>query len=70
LVKNENEKPKILIFSNNQERIKIFGKNKSLIKETEIYPGKNIVSLNIPSDSLSELIISYKNSGKEIKLKN
>lgn len=70
LVKNESEKPKVLIFSNKQEGIKIFGKNEYLIKETEIYPGKNIVSLNIPSNSLSELIILYKSSGREIKLKD
>jgi len=70
LVKNKNESPKILIFSGRQDQIKILGKNRNKLKEANLYPGKNIISLNIPSNEITELVISYKSTGKEIKLKN
>lgn len=70
LVKNQNESPKILIFSKREDKIKVIGKDGILIQESTLYPGKNIISLKASSNSITELTISYTNSGKEVKLKN
>ena len=70
LVKNQNETPKILVFSNKQDQIKIVGKNKQVLHETVLYPGRNIISLEVTSNLITELTILYKSNGKEIKLKN
>ncbi len=66
LVKLQNETPKIFLYSNKEDQIKILDSGGKIVKEANVFAGKNIISLNI-SDTES-LIIRYVSSGKEVKL--
>ncbi|MCZ7602007.1 MAG: family 10 glycosylhydrolase [Melioribacteraceae bacterium] len=66
LVKEKNETPKILLYSNKEDQIKILDSGGKIVKEANVFAGKNIISLNT-SDTES-LIIQYVSSGKEVKL--
>ncbi len=68
LIKEKGSEPKILLFSGVSDQVEIRDSKNSLIKESQIYPGKNILSLN--TEDISSLTLYYKSSGKEIKLKN
>lgn len=66
LVKEKNETPKILLFSDKEDQIKILDSERKFVKEANVFSGKNIISLN--ASNTDELIIHYISSGKEVKL--
>lgn len=66
LVKEKNETPKILLFSNKEDQIKVLDSGGKIVKESNVFAGKNIISLN--TSETESLIIQYVSSGKEVKL--
>lgn len=66
LVKLQNETPKIFLYSNKEDQIKILDSEEKIVKEANVFAGKNVISLN-PSIS-TELTIHYKSSGIEVRL--
>lgn len=70
LIKQKGEDLKVLLFSKEKDQITILDEQNKLIKESTVFPGKNILSLQFDSDELSNLSLTYKSSGRKIKLSN
>jgi len=69
LVKNKNEDPKVLLFSNKNEEIEIRTSDNTVLRNTTINPGHNIISLHYSQELIHDITIKYLSSGREIKLK-